>query len=111
MIVEEAAEIIEGQLISVLPPSIEHLVMLGDHMQLKPRLNVYKLRKKYLHCSMFERLINNKMNFTQLGQQCRMHHDIAALLRSLKIYPFFETNREVGHIFITATFCVTQFKR
>ena len=94
VIIDEAAEIIEGQLISVLPPTIKHLVMLGDHMQLKPRLNVYKLKDKYLHCSMFERLINNKMNFTQLGQQCRMRDDIADLLRSLNIYKNLKTNLE-----------------
>ena len=96
MIVEEAAEIIEGQLVSVLPPSIQHLVMLGDHEQLKPGINCHKLKKKNLDCSMFERLINNKMNFTQLGKQCRMRDDIADLLRELKIYKDLKTNEEVS---------------
>ena len=98
VIVEEAAEIIEGQLISVLPPSIQHLVMLGDHQQLKPCLNCYKLKDKNLDCSMFERLINNRMHFTQLGQQCRMRDEIADLLRSLDIYKNLKTNHEVGHM-------------
>ena len=97
MIVEEAAEIIEGQLISVLPPTIKHLVMLGDQEQLKPRVNSYKLikKKKNLDCSMFERLINNKMPFQQLGRQCRMRDDIAQLLRLLNIYKDLETSHEV----------------
>ncbi|CAB4043683.1 Hypothetical predicted protein, partial [Paramuricea clavata] len=94
VIVEEAAEIIEGQLISVLPPSIEHLVMLGDQKQLQPRVNCYKLTQKNLNCSMFERLINNDMPFKQLGKQCRMQDDIADLLRSLEIYPGLKTNKE-----------------
>ncbi|CAB4000948.1 Hypothetical predicted protein, partial [Paramuricea clavata] len=94
VIVEEAAEIIEGQLISVLPPSIEHLVMLGDQEQLQPRVNCYKLTQKNLDCSMFERLINNKMPFQQLGKQCRMRDDIADLLRSLNIYKDLKTNKE-----------------
>ena len=94
VIVEEAAEIIEGQLVSVLPPSIQHLVMLGDQEQLKPRVNCYQLKKKRLDCSMFERLINNKMSFTQLGQQCRMRDEIADLLRELKIYDVLKTNSE-----------------
>jgi hypothetical protein len=102
VIVEEAAEIIEGQLISVLPPTIQHLVMLGDQEQLQPRVNCYKLTQKHLDCSMFERLINNKMPFKQLGKQCRMRDDIAELLRSLNIYEALETNKEVGltHSFI-----------
>ena len=100
VIVEEAAEIIEGQLISVLPPSIQHLVMLGDHQQLKPRINCYKLKDKNLDCSMFERLIYNKMRFAQLGRQCRMRDDIANLLRSLDIYKDLKTNHEVCHVFL-----------
>ena len=101
VIVEEAAEIIEGQLISVLPPTIQHLVMLGDQEQLTPRVNCYELtkNKKHLDCSMFERLIRNKMNFTQLGQQCRMRNEIADLLRSLDIYKDLKTNEEVGRSF------------
>ena len=36
MIVEEAAEILEGQLVAVIPSSVQHLIMIGDHKQLKP---------------------------------------------------------------------------
>lgn len=95
MIVEEAAEIIEGQLVSILPKSLKHLVMIGDHYQLKPRVNCYKLLKKNLDCSMFERLINNKFPFVQLKQQCRMRDDIVDLLREIKIYDNLETKKEV----------------
>ncbi|XP_046846746.1 NFX1-type zinc finger-containing protein 1-like [Xenia sp. Carnegie-2017] len=84
VIVEEAAAIMEGQLVSILPKSLKHLVMIGDHYQLKPRVNCYKLLKKNLDCSMFERLINNKFPFVQLKQQCRMRDDIADLLREIK---------------------------
>ena len=34
MIVEEAAEILEAQLVAVIPPSVQHLIMIGDHEQL-----------------------------------------------------------------------------
>ena len=94
---EEAAEIIEGQLLSVLPPTIQHLVMLGDQKQLKPRVN-YQLIKMNLDCSMFERLINNNLDFEQLGKQCRMRDEIANLLRSLNIYTDLKTNDEVRHM-------------
>ena len=100
MIVEEAAEIIEGQLFSVLPPTIQHLVMLGDQEQLKPRVNCHQLRKAKLDCSMFERLINNGMPFKQLGRQRRMRNDIADLLCSLDIYKNLETNLEVTRVYL-----------
>ncbi|XP_028399879.1 NFX1-type zinc finger-containing protein 1-like isoform X2 [Dendronephthya gigantea] len=94
VIVEEAAEIIEGQLLAVLPPTIQHLVMLGDQKQLKPRLNCYQLKKRNLDCSMFERLINYKLDYQMLDKQCRMRDDIADLLRSLNIYKDLKTNEK-----------------
>ena len=83
--------------------------MLGDQEQLKPSINCYQLKKKkHLDCSMFERLINNGMNYTQLGQQCRMRDDIADLLRELKIYKDLKTNDEVRRAFL---FCSHSFNR
>ena len=97
VIVEEAAEILEGQLISVLPPTAKHLVMLGDQKQLKPYVSCYELKRfKNLDCSMFERLINNELDYQQLGRQCRMRDDIAQLLRELNIYKDLKTNEEVS---------------
>ena len=96
VIVEEAAEILEGQLIAVLPPSVKHLVMLGDQKQLKPSVSCYELKRdKKLDCSMFERLINNGLDYKQLGKQCRMRADIAQLLGKLEIYDDLRTNEEV----------------
>ena len=58
MIVEEAAEILEGQLVAVIPPSVQHLIMIGDHKQLKPIVHFVGLRKRHhLDVSMFERLV------------------------------------------------------
>jgi superfamily I DNA and/or RNA helicase len=43
-----------------LSPGIEHLILIGDHEQLRPNLNVYELSYRYnLDISMFERLIKN----------------------------------------------------
>ena len=72
--------------------------MLGDQKQLKPRVNCYQLIEMNLDCSMFERLIKNKLEFVQLGKQCRMRDDIADLLRSLNIYTNLKTNDEVRHM-------------
>ena len=39
--VEEAAEVLESNLLASLTPSVKHLILIGDHMQLKPK--VYRL--------------------------------------------------------------------
>ncbi len=96
MIVEEAAEILEGQLVAVIPPSVQHLIMIGDHKQLKPVVHFHRLKKHHhLDLSMFERLVNCKIPFIQLGKQCRMRDEIADLLRELKIYSSLQTNHQV----------------
>ena len=44
--VEEAAEVLESNLLATLTPHVKHLVLIGDHKQLKP-----KVRFIYLHTS------------------------------------------------------------
>ena len=96
MIVEEAAVILEGQLVAVIPPSVQHLIMIGDHKQLKPMVHFHRLRKHHhLDLSMFERLVNCKLPYKQLEFQCRMKEEIVDLLRELKIYSKLQTNVEV----------------
>ena len=97
MIVEEAAEILEGQLVAVIPPSVQHLIMIGDHKQLKPSVHFQRLKKHHhLDLSMFERLVNCKLPFKQLGYQCRMRDEFVDLLRELKIYEELKTNAKVA---------------
>ena len=96
MIVEEAAEILEAQLVAVIPPSVQHLIMIGDHKQLKPMVNFHRLKRHHhLDLSMFERLINCKLPYRQLRFQCRMKDEIVDLLRELKIYDKLQTNQKV----------------
>lgn len=96
MIVEEAAEILEGQLVAVIPPSVQHLIMIGDHMQLKPMVHFLRLKKHHhLDLSMFERLVNCNLPFRQLEYQCRMRDEFVDLLRELKIYKELKTNEKV----------------
>ncbi len=67
VIVEEAAEVFEGHILTALSKKTEHLILIGDHKQLKPSPAVYDLEKNFnLSMSLFERLINNKLNFTTL---------------------------------------------
>ena len=96
MIVEEAAEILEAQLVAVIPPSVQHLIMIGDHKQLRPMVHFHRLKKDHhLDLSLFERLINCKLPYIQLGFQCRMRDEIVDLLRELKIYENLQTQDEV----------------
>ncbi|XP_013401833.1 NFX1-type zinc finger-containing protein 1-like [Lingula anatina] len=81
IIVEEAAECMESHIISSLTESTQHLILIGDHQQLKPRPAVYALAKKYkLEVSLFERLINNKLPYVCLQEQHRMRPEFAKLL-------------------------------
>ena len=99
MIVEEAAEILEGQLVAVIPPSVQHLIMIGDHKQLKPLVHFHRLKKhNNLDLSMFERLVNCNLLYKQLKFQCRMRDEFANLLRRLQIYDELKTKKEVIHM-------------
>ena len=96
VIVEEAAEILEGQLVAVIPPSVQHLIMIGDHKQLKPMVHYHRLKKHHhLDLSMFERLWNCGLPGKQLGFQCRMRDEFVDLLRELKIYDNLQTHKQV----------------
>ena len=82
LIVEEAAEVLESHIIASLTPTIQQLVMIGDHKQLKPKPSNYELVKKYdFDVSLFERLAGNKMPCSSLELQHRMRPEIATLLR------------------------------
>lgn len=98
IIVEEAAEIMESQLLAVLPSSARHLIMIGDHKQLRPQVQCDLLRRRHrLDVSMFERLITgsgeHRLPYAQLGYQCRMREEFVQLIRD--IYPELETNKQV----------------
>ena len=87
VIVEEAAEILEPSLIAALNEKVEHLVLIGDHQQLRPKIDTYELRKKFhFDISLMERLISSgKINFKTLEKQCRMRPEFSIMLRD--IYP------------------------
>ena len=43
VIVEEAAEILESNLLAVLNPHVKHMVLIGDHKQLRPNVRPHSL--------------------------------------------------------------------
>lgn len=81
VLIEEAAETLEAPVIVACMPSLQHLILVGDHKQLRPHCNVKQLEEEcYLNISLFERLINNKVEWTTLTKQRRMRPEIRRIL-------------------------------
>ena len=82
VIVEEAAEVFESHIVASLSKNTEHLILIGDHVQLRPNPAVYVLAKDFnLDVSLFERLINNDTKKVMLSCQHRMRPEISLLMR------------------------------
>ena len=81
ILIEEAAEVLEGPVTAVCVESLEHLILVGDHQQLQGHCNVQELDEVFhLNISMFERLVRNKMPFKTLTRQRRMDPEIRRAL-------------------------------
>ncbi|KFA80339.1 hypothetical protein S40288_08438 [Stachybotrys chartarum IBT 40288] len=88
VLVEEAGEILEAHVITALGPSVKQLTLIGDHKQLRPKVNNYKLTVEKgdgydLNVSLFERLILQGHVFSTLEEQHRCHPDISHFTRLL----------------------------
>ncbi|XP_009891810.1 PREDICTED: LOW QUALITY PROTEIN: NFX1-type zinc finger-containing protein 1 [Charadrius vociferus] len=95
VIVEEAAEVLEAHTITTLSKACQHLILIGDHQQLRPSANVYDLAKNFnLEVSLFERLVKVDFPFVRLKYQHRMRPEIAQLL-SPHIYQELENHPSV----------------
>ncbi|KAI2914317.1 hypothetical protein CBS147343_9880 [Aspergillus niger] len=112
LICEEAAEVLESHVLTALIPSIQHAILIGDHLQLRPRISNLRLSMDYerenpkynLDESLFERLANSRFGEStssgtggqnqqeysfpvmQLSHQRRMHPSISELVRET-LYP------------------------
>jgi superfamily I DNA and/or RNA helicase len=85
-IVEEAGEVLESHIIASFTSSTEHLILIGDHEQLRPRVNDFMTaRNSHFNISLFERLINNKISKVEILTQRRMRPEISSITRFL--YP------------------------
>lgn len=72
---------LEAHVVTALSKHTDHLILIGDHKQLRPRNEVNELATKYkLNVSLFERFIWNGMEYHQLAEQRRMRPEIASLL-------------------------------
>ena len=63
MLVEEAGQVLESHVLGSLVQSIEHLILIGDPLQLRPTINNFS---KFLVCSV--KNLNNHPNRFINGQ-------------------------------------------
>ncbi|TFK44429.1 hypothetical protein BDQ12DRAFT_672980 [Crucibulum laeve] len=94
MLVEEAGQVLEAHILGSLVPSVEHLILIGDPLQLRPTLNNYSLSmdsprgsKLYkFDMSLMERLSSSDFPMSQIDVQRRMRPTISNLIRKT-LYP------------------------
>lgn len=82
LLIEEAAETIEANIVSALYPSLRQLILVGDHQQLAPNCDVRWLKQPpyNLTVSLFQRMVNLGFPFTMLKQQRRMSPELRMVL-------------------------------
>lgn len=98
VIVEEAGEILESHVLANLGDSCEQLIMIGDHKQLRPKIDNYRLHKESdngfdLNVSLFERLVTSTASHIPvfpLTIQHRMRPEISRLIRGMGLYESLE---------------------
>ncbi|KAG0297679.1 hypothetical protein BGZ96_005343 [Linnemannia gamsii] len=99
IICEEAGEVLEAHILSALSASTQHLILIGDHLQLRPQIENYNLssdssigKQHNLDRSLFERLVTSSTNplpMSHLTIQRRMRPEISSLIRNT-LYPDLE---------------------
>ncbi|KAG9569747.1 P-loop containing nucleoside triphosphate hydrolase protein, partial [Aureobasidium melanogenum] len=80
VMVEEAGECLEANMMSMFLPSLQHLVLVGDHQQLRPRAQKATHNFKHYDISLFERLASNTVDYKMLAVQRRMPPEVRRLL-------------------------------
>ncbi|KAF9919050.1 hypothetical protein BX616_002398 [Lobosporangium transversale] len=95
IICEEAGEVLESHILATLSVSTQHLILIGDHLQLRPSIETYNLSTESaigqnynLDKSLFERLVTatNPLPMSHLTIQRRMRPEISSLIRNT-LYP------------------------
>ncbi|KAH0848189.1 NF-X1 finger and helicase domain protein [Fonsecaea pedrosoi] len=107
LVCEEAGEVLEAHILTALLPSLEHAILIGDHLQLPPHIQSYELSRESSlgkrHCldiSLFERLVTPSCStqtavpFSTLETQRRMHPSISKLIRNT-LYPRLSDSSDV----------------
>ena len=100
VLIEEAAETLEAPVTVACLPSVQQLILVGDHQQLRPHCQVkeHEDAPYYLNVSLFERLVTNQVEFSRLAKQRRMIPEIRRIL-----YPIYRNQIE-DHEFVLNKF-------
>ena len=85
VLIEEAAETLEAPIIVTCLPTLQHLILVGDHQQLRPHCHVKAHEDKpfYLNVSLFERLVKSKVEYDTLSKNRRMIPEVRRLLQPI----------------------------
>ncbi|KAF9358201.1 hypothetical protein BGX26_002268 [Mortierella sp. AD094] len=104
IICEEAGEVLESHILAALSASTQHLILIGDHLQLRPSIESYNLssdspigQNYNLDKSLFERLVTDTLSpfpLSRLTIQRRMRPEISSLIRNT-LYPNLEDGGRV----------------
>ncbi|KAG2057924.1 P-loop containing nucleoside triphosphate hydrolase protein [Suillus hirtellus] len=91
LLVEEAGEILESHVLTAMGETTSQMILIGDHKQLRPKVNNYKLTVEKgdgfeLNRSLFERLVLKGFPHETLTAQHRMRPEISAFIRKIT-YP------------------------
>ncbi|KAF9227364.1 hypothetical protein BS17DRAFT_747823 [Gyrodon lividus] len=103
LLVEEAGQVLEAHVLGSLAPSVEHLILIGDPLQLRPTLNNFSLsmdsrrgRELYrFDMSLMERLAASGLSMSRIDVQRRMRPTISSLIRNT-LYPSLEDHELVS---------------
>lgn len=83
IVVEEAGEVLESHILACLTPYTQQLILIGDHMQLRPTAAIRTPNQ--LNVSLFERMVTGGVEYVSLSVQRRMRPCISHLVSPL--YP------------------------
>ncbi|OCH91424.1 P-loop containing nucleoside triphosphate hydrolase protein [Obba rivulosa] len=97
MLVEEAGQVLEAHVLGSLVHSVQHLILIGDPLQLRPTVDNYSLSMDHprgrmvfkFDMSLMERLATSGLPMSQINVQRRMRPAIADLVRTT-LYPNLE---------------------
>ncbi|KAL1840127.1 hypothetical protein VTJ49DRAFT_783 [Mycothermus thermophilus] len=82
LLIEEAAETREANIVAALYPTIQQLILVGDHKQLAPSCEILQLGDApyNLNVSLFERMVNLGTPYVMLNKQRRMKPELRDIL-------------------------------
>lgn len=101
VLVEEAGKLQEAHVLTAMSSQTKHLALIGDHKQLRPKINNYALTVEKgdgynLNQSLFERLVLAGYPHTTLTKQHRMCPEISSIVRHLTYPDLLDDTKTLG---------------